>query len=179
MLRNIELFHHWHNTQSLIHLLWLLNITQVAHLAFSLSINIYATSVIALKAWCVHVDGVFEKHFVDFALIDHMTRAYIQEIQQVADGKRDRCPNPDTGTQDIGSPHRVGCDLYSNWCKLHLGVQARVVTICFSLQVMSLVTITICIRFGLPGIAEVFLPVGIQLVVRNSFQGFTLMVLIS
>ena len=33
--------------------------TQVAHMAFSLLINIYATSVIALKAWCVRVGGVF------------------------------------------------------------------------------------------------------------------------
>jgi hypothetical protein len=32
--------------------------TQVAHMAFSLLINIYATSVIALKAWCVIVGGL-------------------------------------------------------------------------------------------------------------------------
>jgi hypothetical protein len=49
----------------------------------------------------------------------------------------------------------------------------------FSLQIASLVTITICIHFGLTGIAEVFTPVGIQLAVRNTFQGITLMPLIS
>ena len=49
----------------------------------------------------------------------------------------------------------------------------------FSLQIATLVTITICIHFGLGGISDVFLPVGIQLAVRNSFQGITLMVLIS
>jgi hypothetical protein len=32
---------------------------QVAHLALSLLINISATSIIALKAWCVRVGGVF------------------------------------------------------------------------------------------------------------------------
>jgi hypothetical protein len=33
---------------------------------------------------------------------------------------------------------------------------------------MSLVSITIFLHFGLGGIADLFLPVGIQLVVRNS-----------
>jgi hypothetical protein len=65
-------------------------------------------------------------------IVDRMTRACIQEIQQVADGKRDRYPNPDAGDQDTGSPDRVGCDLHSDWCKLRLGVvRARVVTIFF------------------------------------------------
>ena len=168
VLRNIELFYNWHSTQSLLHLLSLLNVTQLAHLAVSLSINIYATSIIALKAWCVHVDGVFlREKSVDSALIDHMTCAYIQEIQQVTDAKRDWCPISDTGAQDIGSPHRVGCNLYSDWCKLCLDIQARVVTMFPSLQVSSLVTMTVCIRSGLPGIAEVFTPVGIQLAVRK------------
>jgi hypothetical protein len=31
-----------------------IDITQVAHLIFSVLINIFATSIIALKAWCVH-----------------------------------------------------------------------------------------------------------------------------
>ena len=129
MLRNIVTFCHWHNLQSLLPWLSLLNITQLAHLAFSLATNVCATSIIALKAWCVHVNAVFEKKIIEFALIDHITRAYIQEVQQVIDGKRVGCPNPDTGIQDIGSPDRVGCDLHSDWCKLRLAVQARVVTI--------------------------------------------------
>jgi hypothetical protein len=37
----------------------ILNITQSVHLGFSLLINIFATSIIALKAWCVCVDRVF------------------------------------------------------------------------------------------------------------------------
>jgi hypothetical protein len=37
-----------------------INATQVTHLTFSLLINIYATSVMALKAWCVNVNGVFK-----------------------------------------------------------------------------------------------------------------------
>jgi hypothetical protein len=32
----------------------------MAHLTLSLSTNIFATSIIALKAWCVCVDDVFE-----------------------------------------------------------------------------------------------------------------------
>jgi hypothetical protein len=75
VLRVIELFSHG-NTQRIILLIYMLSITQVAHLAFSLLINIYATSIIALKAWCVHVCGVSEKQLVDFALIDLMTRTY-------------------------------------------------------------------------------------------------------
>ena len=177
VLANFEVFYHCPNVQSFSNLLLSLSITQLAHLAFSLSINIYATSIIALKAWCVHVDDVFENRFVDLALIDHMTRAYIQEIPQVADGKRDRDPNPDTGNQDLGSPDRVGCNLYSDWRKLHLGVQAwvHVIGISLSFQVMSLVAFTIFIHFGL----TVYVPASMQLVVRNSFQGITLMVLIS
>ena len=58
VLRTIELFSHG-NTQRILFLINIINITQVAHLAFSLSINIYATSIIALKAWYVHVDSVF------------------------------------------------------------------------------------------------------------------------
>jgi hypothetical protein len=38
---------------------------------------------------------------------------------------------------------------------------------------------TIFMQFGLTGIADVFMPLGIQLAVRNSFKGITLMVLIS
>jgi hypothetical protein len=37
----------------------ILDITQSVHLAFSLLINIFATSIIGLKAWCVRVDRVF------------------------------------------------------------------------------------------------------------------------
>jgi hypothetical protein len=36
----------------------MINITQVAHLTLSLLINIFATSIITLKAWCVRVYGV-------------------------------------------------------------------------------------------------------------------------
>jgi hypothetical protein len=72
----------------------IISITQIAHIALSLLVNIFATSIIALKAWCVHVHVVFDKYFVDCALIDDTTCAYIQEIPQVADGKRDWYPNP-------------------------------------------------------------------------------------
>jgi uncharacterized protein YybS (DUF2232 family) len=79
-------------------------ITQVAHLTLSLLINIFATSIIALKAWCVRIYGVVGKYFVDCALIDDAMCTYKQEIPQVADGKRDRDPNPWTGNQNIGYP---------------------------------------------------------------------------
>jgi len=36
----------------------MLNDTIFTHLALSLLINIYATSIITLKAWCVHFDRV-------------------------------------------------------------------------------------------------------------------------
>ena len=68
--------------------------TVYTQLALSVLINIYATSIIALKAWCVHFDRVTRKHFTDFALIDDTLRAYIQEIPQVADGNWYRYPNP-------------------------------------------------------------------------------------
>jgi hypothetical protein len=34
-------------------------ITEVAHLTLSLVINMFATSIIALKAWCARAFGVF------------------------------------------------------------------------------------------------------------------------
>ena|SRR5579863_4835493 len=46
-------------------LAYMMSIVQLANLAFSLLINIFATSIIAIKAWCVRVDGVFGKDFVD------------------------------------------------------------------------------------------------------------------
>jgi hypothetical protein len=75
-------------------LIRMVNGTILAHLALSLLINIYATSIIALKAWCVHFDRVIGKHSTYCALVDDMMLAYIQEIPQVADGKRCRHPNP-------------------------------------------------------------------------------------
>jgi hypothetical protein len=73
----------------------ILSITQVAQPVLSLLINIFATSIIALKAWCVCVHSVFAKHCVDVdcALIDNPTCAYIQETPQVAEGQWDRYPN--------------------------------------------------------------------------------------
>ena len=101
-----------------------------------------------------------------------MTHACIQEIPQVAERKRDQCQNPHTSNQDIGSPGRVWHDLYSPWCKLCLGVRAQVVTV--SLQVTSLVFITILLHFELGDLSTVFLPVGVQLVVHNSFSRISL-----
>ena len=46
-------------------------ITKVAQAMFSVLINISATSIIALKAWCVRVHGVFW-NFLDYALVDDM-----------------------------------------------------------------------------------------------------------
>jgi hypothetical protein len=68
--------------------------TLLTHLALSLLINTYATFIIGLKAWCVHLDRVIGKYFTDCSLIDNAMRAYIQEIPQVADRKRYRYPNP-------------------------------------------------------------------------------------
>jgi hypothetical protein len=72
----------------------IINITHPAHLTLSVLINIFATFIITLKAWCVRVYGVFGKYFVECAFIDDATCAYIQEIPQVADRKRERYPNP-------------------------------------------------------------------------------------
>ena len=58
VLRAIEQFS-YEKIQRINLLIDMMGITQVAHLAFS---NIHATSIIALKAWCVHADGVFEKN---------------------------------------------------------------------------------------------------------------------
>ena len=178
VLVNFNLFYNLVKVQSSNNSLISLNFAQLAHLAFSLSINICATSIIAIKAWCVQAEDGFQDEFVDFALIGHMTRAYIQEIPQVADEKRDWYPNPDAGNQDIGPPDRVGCNLYSDWRKLSLGIRVLSRS-SLSLQFASLVTIAICAQFGFTVIGDVYTPVGIQLVVRNSFQGITLMVLIS
>ena len=46
----------------------MIDVTQLAHQTFSLLTNMLATSIIALKAWCVYVDGVFAKHFVNSSL---------------------------------------------------------------------------------------------------------------
>jgi hypothetical protein len=40
----------------------MMDVTQVAHQAFSLLTNMLATSIIALKAWCVYVDGVLASY---------------------------------------------------------------------------------------------------------------------
>ena len=79
VLRAIELISD-SSLQMLNRLIHMINATQVTQLTFSLLINIYATSVIALKAWCVIFGGVFKEYVVDFALMDDMTHAYIQEI---------------------------------------------------------------------------------------------------
>ena len=50
--------------------------TLLTHLALSLLINIYATSIITLKAWCVSSNRVIGKHFTDCALIDDTVHAY-------------------------------------------------------------------------------------------------------
>jgi hypothetical protein len=39
--------------------------THMTYQTLSLLINIFATSLIALNAWCVCVNGVFGKYFVD------------------------------------------------------------------------------------------------------------------
>jgi hypothetical protein len=73
----------------------IVSITQPVHLTLSVVINIFATSIITLKAWCVRVYGVFRKYFAECAFIDDdATCTYIQEIPQVDDGRRDRYPNP-------------------------------------------------------------------------------------
>jgi hypothetical protein len=51
--------------------------TEVTQLALSLTINIYATSIIALKAWCVCFHGISGNNFVDRASIDDTTCAYV------------------------------------------------------------------------------------------------------
>jgi len=117
-----------YNQTGYIRLRFMIDFGQVAHLTISLLINISATSIIAFKAWCARFDRVLRKHLLT-ALIDDTTHPPMQEIPQVADGKRDRCPNPWAGDQDIGPPGRVGNGLYSDWCKFLLGVQVRVVTI--------------------------------------------------
>jgi hypothetical protein len=52
--------------------------TQLAHQTLSLLINIYATSIIALKAWCVRVDSVFGTHL----LTDDTTRAHNRKCRK-------------------------------------------------------------------------------------------------
>ena len=55
VLRATQLFSYNGTTQRIDFLINIMNFTQVAHLASSLLINVYATSIIAFKAWCVHV----------------------------------------------------------------------------------------------------------------------------
>ena len=64
-------------------LLNIFNGTLLANQALSLSINIYATSMITVKAWCVRIDLVYRvlrKYKTDSALFDDITYAYMQEI---------------------------------------------------------------------------------------------------
>ena len=46
----------------------IINIAQVVLVAFSLFINFSATSIIALKTWCVPRLWCLPKHFIDCAL---------------------------------------------------------------------------------------------------------------
>jgi hypothetical protein len=68
----------------------IMNITQVAHLTLSLLINISATSIIALKAWCVHIGRIFGKDFADFSLVDNITiyRKYRKSLRESGIGVR-------------------------------------------------------------------------------------------
>jgi hypothetical protein len=53
------------NPQTFFTLIRIADITQLVQLMVSWFINIFSTSIIALKAWCVRVGRVFEKHFDD------------------------------------------------------------------------------------------------------------------
>jgi hypothetical protein len=91
--RAVVLFLEMGTRSSLDLLIRIFNDTVLTHVALSLLINIYATSIIALKAWyAVHLDRVTGKHFT--YCTDAMMRACIQETPQVTGGKRYRYPNP-------------------------------------------------------------------------------------
>ena len=77
--------------------------TQIVHLMLSLFINIFATSIIALKAWCVCVDRVIGE--LRLQLVDN------------------------TMTPTHRRYRKLLMDLYSNWCKFRLGVHAMFVAI--------------------------------------------------
>jgi hypothetical protein len=98
----------------------------------------------------------------------------MQEIPQVADGKRDGCPNLWAGDRDIGSPGRVGNGLYSDWCKSALELKHGSSRFHLSLKITSVISIIISLRFGLDYISTAFTLVSMQLTVRNSFQELTL-----
>ena len=151
----------------------MLNGTLLAHFALSLLINIYATSLISLKAWYVRFNCVTGKLSTYCPFVDDTMRTYIQEIPQVADGKRCRYPNPYTGTQDIGCPGGVGYDLYSDWCKFFLVYTQGLSRFLFSLQIMILAYTSISLQPGNENL-EIVMPVAQQLVVRNTYQGITL-----
>ena len=58
--RAIQLFSiHKHEDHQISLMDNILKITQMATLTFSVLINIFATSIIALKAWCARAFGVF------------------------------------------------------------------------------------------------------------------------
>lgn len=95
-------------------------------------------------------------------------------MPQVFDEKWNGCPNPYTDCQDLGPPRRVGYDLYFDWCEFRLGIQARVLTALFSLQATILASHAILLHFRLGAVNDVFMPVGIQLVVRNNIKRVTL-----
>jgi hypothetical protein len=53
------------NPQMFFMLIRIADITQLVQLMVSWFTNVFSTSIIALKAWCVRVGRVFEKHFDD------------------------------------------------------------------------------------------------------------------
>jgi hypothetical protein len=71
----------------------MINVAQVVFVTFSLFINCSTTFIMALKAWCVPIYGVFQKHFTDCLNYDTMC-AYMQDIPKVVDGNRDWYSNP-------------------------------------------------------------------------------------
>jgi hypothetical protein len=156
------------SAQSAVFITSVVNDTILAHFALSLLINIYATSLIALKAWCVCFNRITGKFSTYCPFVDDTMRTYIQEIPQVADGKWRRYPSPYTGNQDIDCRSRVGYDLYSDWCRFFLVYTQGLSRLLFSLQmtILSSISITLQSRNRQP---EIIMPVAQQLVVRNIF----------
>lgn len=149
-------------------------VSVVTHLMLSLLTNTFATSIMALQAWCVRIDCSKDVLLIVPSL--PTARTCMKEILQVSEEKWDRCPNPYTGGQDIGSRGRIGRALYIDRCKFCLcntSTSSHEFFGFFSPQVMTLVSPFISGRLPSGALGDIFMPVAVQLAVRNRFQGIT------
>jgi hypothetical protein len=156
-----------YNRTGYVRLRFLIDFGQVAHLTFSLLINISATSIIAFKTWCARSDRALRKHFVD--CLDPC-RKYRKLLMEGGIGVQ----TPTQTTRILALLVESGMIYILIGVSSALEFKHGLSRFLFSLKVTSVTSIIISLRFGLKDISAIFTLVSIQLTVRNSFREATL-----